>query len=251
MRRANETFERISGWSLHNDATIHDRFWAEELVLHRLRRTKAWQGRRDETCVQLLLPRPVTPRPRTPPRTYEFSSMVRPRLWLSFGWDHGKGRCDHGGELPQHGHLSQAQRQMASSGVASDAAATNRGRESKDVAAAEAAFNQAMLASDVKQLGLLSDSTFIMTRDNGNQVTQKQLLDFLSSGQLKYSRLETKETKVSLYGDTAVVRGVSLRQHSAIPGSTTGDCASGGLLYVDVREPGRRLEGCSHALSRP
>jgi hypothetical protein len=46
------------------------------------------------------------------------------------------------------------------------------------------------------------------------------LLDELRSGQLKYSKLETNNVTVSVHDDTAVVRGVSLRQRSAVPGST-------------------------------
>jgi len=40
---------------------------------------------------------------------------------------------------------------------------------------------------------------------------------------LKYSRLETNNVTVSVYGDAAVVRGVSVRQRSSIPGESTGD----------------------------
>jgi Domain of unknown function (DUF4440) len=51
-------------------------------------------------------------------------------------------------------------------------------------------------------------------------MTRKQLIDALSSGQLKYSKLETAKVTIVVYGDTAIVRGESLRQRSAIPGST-------------------------------
>src|SRR3989442_12470057 len=43
---------------------------------------------------------------------------------------------------------------------------------------------------------------------------------------LKYSQLQTNNVKVSVYGDTAVVRGVSPRQRSSIPGSGGGGDAS-------------------------
>jgi hypothetical protein len=58
-------------------------------------------------------------------------------------------------------------------------------------------------------------------RARGDHFARKQLLDQLGSGQLKYSKLETANVTVSVYGDTAVVRGVSQRQRSSFPGSTS------------------------------
>jgi hypothetical protein len=46
------------------------------------------------------------------------------------------------------------------------------------------------------------------------------LLDELGSGQLKYSKLETSDVSVAVYDDAAVVRGASLLERSAFPGST-------------------------------
>jgi hypothetical protein len=77
-----------------------------------------------------------------------------------------------------------------------------------------------MLAADLKTLETLADESFIWTHRDGRQVTKRQLLDELGSGQLKYSKLETNNVTVSVYDDTAVVRGASLRQRSAVPGST-------------------------------
>ena len=61
----------------------------------------------------------------------------------------------------------------------------------KEVAAAEAAFHQAMLAADIKKLESLTDESFIWTHRAGEQITRRQLLDELESGELKYSKLET------------------------------------------------------------
>src|SRR5438477_5590450 len=74
----------------------------------------------------------------------------------------------------------------------------------KEVAAAEAAFHRAVLSSDVKKLESLLDESFIWTHRAGEQMTRRQLLDELESGELKYSKLETNSVTVSVYGDTAV-----------------------------------------------
>src|SRR5262249_48805673 len=80
-------------------------------------------------------------------------------------------------------------------------------------------FHQALLAADVKKLESWTDESFIWTHHTGEQTTRPQLLDSLGSGRLKYSKLETSHVTVSVYGDTAVVRGVSPRQRVAFPGS--------------------------------
>jgi ketosteroid isomerase-like protein len=89
----------------------------------------------------------------------------------------------------------------------------------KEVAAAENAFHQAVLAADAKKLESLLDETFTWTDRTGEQTTRQQLLDALRSGQLKYSKLETSHLKMNVYGDAAVVRGESLRQRSSFPGA--------------------------------
>jgi uncharacterized protein DUF4440 len=94
----------------------------------------------------------------------------------------------------------------------------------KEVADTEAAFHRAVLAADTKTIESLTDESFIWTHRTGEQMTRQQLLDEISSGRLKYSKLETNNVRVSVYGDSAVVRGVSPRQRSSIPETPgTGD----------------------------
>ena len=92
----------------------------------------------------------------------------------------------------------------------------------KEVAVVETALNQATLAGDANRVDRLLDEGFIWTQHNGAQVTKQQVLANLRSGQLKYSKLETNNVQVSSYGDTAIVRGITIRQRSSMPGSTSG-----------------------------
>lgn len=79
--------------------------------------------------------------------------------------------------------------------------------ESKhDASDLDAALHQAIAMADVNKLTALTDPTFIWTK-NTSQVSLKQLLDDLSAGRLKYAKPETAKSSVSVYGDTAVVRG--------------------------------------------
>ena len=65
-----------------------------------------------------------------------------------------------------------------------------------------------------------------------DQPTRKQLLDNLSSGRLKYAMIETRDVKVTMHGDAAVVRGVSPRKRAAIPGSNIGDAEPFNAFYT-------------------
>lgn len=86
-----------------------------------------------------------------------------------------------------------------------------------EVGAAETAFHQAIIAADGQKLAALTDSSFIWTRPDG-QISQKQLIDDITSGRLKFAVLRNSNVVVSVYGDTAVVRGESERRRSAVPG---------------------------------
>ncbi|HEX6046449.1 MAG TPA: nuclear transport factor 2 family protein [Pyrinomonadaceae bacterium] len=105
--------------------------------------------------------------------------------------------------------------------------------ESKtDVATAEAAFHQAMLAGDGQKLSALTDDGFIWVRPDGERIGKKELVDSLTSGQLKFSKLENTKIIVSVHGDTAIVRGESTRQRSAVPGRVRADAVPALVFYT-------------------
>lgn len=79
----------------------------------------------------------------------------------------------------------------------------------QEVSEAEAAFHQAMLASDTTRLGSLIDERFIWMHPAGEQSMRQQLLDDVGSGRLKYSKAVTDSVTVSVHGDAAIVWGAS------------------------------------------
>lgn len=107
-------------------------------------------------------------------------------------------------------------------------------QESKDqVLAVEASLQQAILAADTNRLESLLAQSFVWTLHDGKQATAQELIDNLRSGRLKYLKLETKSVTASVYGDTAIVRGVTSRQRSSIPGATgTGDATPFESFYT-------------------
>jgi hypothetical protein len=84
----------------------------------------------------------------------------------------------------------------------------------------------------MKLLEAMADEGFVWTHSTGQQLTRKQMLDQLGMGQLKYSMLTTRDVTIAVYGTTAIVRGVSSRQRSAVPGSAAGDASPLTVFYT-------------------
>jgi len=216
-----------------NDAAMHDRFWAEDLIYTGSsgRRIGKADIMRDQRSA-------ATPRPAAPATTYTAediriqqygtTAIVAFRL---VGTTKRDNKTDIANFLNTGTFLKRNGKWQA---VSWQATRMPRPEEEtrKEVAEIETAFHQAILAADIKKLESLLDESFIWTHDAGQRVTRQQLLDQLGSNQLKYSKLETKNVVVSVYGDTAIVRGESLRQRSGIPGSTSGDASPFTVYYT-------------------
>lgn len=89
----------------------------------------------------------------------------------------------------------------------------------KELAALEESLNKAILGADTARLEQLLDESFIWTQHSGEQVTGKQFIENLRSGRLKYSQLENKNASIAIAGDAGIIRGVTVRQRSAVPSS--------------------------------
>jgi hypothetical protein len=215
--------EFLTGAS-RNDAAMHDRFWAEELIY------TGSSGRRiGKSDIMRDVRSAPAPKPGDPTTTYGAediriqqygdTAIVAFRL---------VGKTENDRRTLVTNYLNSGtflKRNGKWQAVSWQATRMPRSAEEVeevriDVASAHATFHQALLAADLKTLETSADESFIWTHHDGKQVTKRQLLDNLGSGQLKYSKLETNNVTVSVYADTAVVRGASLLQRSAFPGST-------------------------------
>lgn len=207
--------EFLAGAS-RNDAAIHDRFWADDVIY-----TGSGGRRRGKTDIMKDVRSAPAPKPGDPAtiytgediriQQYGNTAVVAFRL---VGTTERNGRTEvanflnSGTFLKRNGKWQVVNWQATRMPRPAD-------ETKKDVAAIEAAFHQATLAADVKTLASLLDESFIWTHRTGEQMTRQQLLEKLGSGQLKYVKLETSEVTVSVYGETAIVRGVSTRQYAA------------------------------------
>lgn len=74
-----------------------------------------------------------------------------------------------------------------------------------DLIALEKQFAQALVKGDVESLdGLVSDD-WIIIGPEGGVINKSAFLDVVKSGALTHSTMELDETRVRIYGDTAIV----------------------------------------------
>jgi ketosteroid isomerase-like protein len=216
-----------------NDAAMHDRFWAEDLIYTGSsgRRIGKADIMRDTRSASAPKPGdPATAYSAEDIRTQQYGATAIVAFRLV-------GTTRRGGKTETANYLNTGtflKRNGKWQVVSWQATRMPRSEEDarKEVAATEAAFHEAVLGSDVKKLESLLDESFIWTHRAGEQMTRKQLLDELESGELKYSKLETNNVTVSVYGDTAVVRGVSPRQRGSIPGEASDDASPFTIFYT-------------------
>jgi hypothetical protein len=196
-----------------NDAAMHDRFWAEDLIY-----TGSGGRRRNKTDVMHDVRSAPAPKAGDPKTTYTAedvriqqygaTAIVAFRL---VGTTEKDGTVQIANYLNTGTFLKRNGKWQVVNWQATKVPRTDA-ESAKEVAAVETAFHQAVLAADISKLESLLDETFIWTHRTGVQMTRKQLLEDLGSGRLKYSKIETKNVKVSVYSDTGIVRGVSPRQ---------------------------------------
>jgi hypothetical protein len=188
-----------------NDAATHDRFWADDLIYTRSagrRVTKA------EVMRDVRNARP--PRPDAPKtvftaediqiQQYGNTAVVAFRLVSTTDNKTVANNLNSGTFVKRDGKWQVVSWQSTRMPRSDE---ENR----KDVTAAEAALQQAMLTADTRRIATLTDQGFVWTQGDGSQMSREQLVEALTSGKLKYSKLETSNAVVSLFGETAIVRG--------------------------------------------
>ncbi len=72
----------------------------------------------------------------------------------------------------------------------------------------DAALHEAIVSADVDKLTALTDPTFVWTHGSV-QTTRQQLFDDLRAKKVKYGKPDPAKVSISVYGDTAIVRGES------------------------------------------
>jgi hypothetical protein len=200
------------------DPAIHERFWADDLIY-----TRSAGRRVSKSEVLHDVKATPTPEPGDPKTVYSAedvriqqygdTAIVAFRLVGTTTTEAGPkvSRFLNSGTFLKRNGKWQVVNWQATRMARSE-------EESKrEVTTAGTALFQSLLTADVKRLSSLTDPTFIWTHTDGQQMSRQQLITDLSEGRLKYSKLESDKVTTNVYGETAILRGESLRQRSSIP----------------------------------
>jgi len=196
--------EFLAGAS-RGDATIHERFWADDLIYTRS------AGRRVNKA-EVMHDVRTTPAPKpTDPKTIYTAEDIR---------------------IQQYGDTAVVAFRLVATTEKSIANLLNSGTfvkrngkwqvvnwqstrmprteaESKsEVTTADAALHEAIVSGDIDKLTALTDPTFVWTHGSV-QTTRQQLFDDLRAKKVKYGKPDPAKVSISVYGDTAIVRGES------------------------------------------
>jgi ketosteroid isomerase-like protein len=199
-----------------NDAAVHDRFWADDLIYTRSagRRVNKAEVMRDVRSAP-------APKPTDPKTVYTAEDIQIQQYGNTAVVAFRLVATTEAGGTKQVANLLNSGTFVKRDGkwqvVNWQSTRMPRGEaESKsEVATTEAAFHQALLAADADKLITLTDESFVWTKGTA-QLTRAQLLNDLKAGKLKYEKADSTKTSVSIYGDTAVTRGESQNPYTLV-----------------------------------
>lgn len=199
--------EFLAGAS-RNDAAIHDRFWADDLIY-----TRSAGRRVTKADVMRDVRNAPAPAPGAPTAVYTAediriqqygdTAIVAFRLVAT---------TDSAG-VKQVSHLLNSGTFVKRNGkwqvVNWQSTRMPRTDEETraDVGVAVDAFHQSLVSGEASKLGAVLDPGFIWTAHNGESINRKRLLDDLASGQFKFAKPDMSKSVISIWGDTAVVHG--------------------------------------------
>lgn len=205
-----------------NDAAVHDRFWADDLIYTRgagarVGKGEIMKGVRESPPAKPDDPKTVYTSENVRIQQYGSTAVVAFRL-VGTTEDAGKttvAKFYNTGTFAKRKGKWQAVAWQATRIPTAETDARTQ------VADLEAAYQKAILAADTKTLERLLHPSFVWTHTTGSKDTREQMLTDITSGKLRYSKLETSDVTINVYADTAVVRGVSPRRRAEGSGSET------------------------------
>ena len=192
-----------------NDPAVHDRFWADDLIY-----TRSAGRRVNKAEVMHDVRTAPAPNPNDPKTVYTAediriqqygdTAVVAFRLVATTdiaGTKHVANLLNSGTFVKRAGKWQVVNWQ-------STRMPRTEAESKTEVTAADAAFHQAMLSMDIDKLTALTDPGFAWTHGS-TTTTRQQLIDDLRGRKVKYEKPDAAKVSISIYGDTAIVRGES------------------------------------------
>ncbi len=188
-----------------NDVAVHEHFWADDLIYTRS------AGRRVNKA-EVMHDVRTTPAPKpTDPKTIYTAEDIRIQQYgntavvafrLVATTEKNVANLLNSGTFVKRNGKWQVVNWQSTRMPRTEA-------ESKsEVTTAGAAFHDAIMSADTDKLNTLTDQTFVWTH-GATQTTREQLIDDLRAQKVKYEKPDPAKVSISVYGDTAVMRGES------------------------------------------
>jgi ketosteroid isomerase-like protein len=190
-----------------NDAAIHERFWADDLIYtrsagRRVNKAEVMRDVRNAPAPKPTDPKTVYTAEDIQIQQYGDTAVVAFRLVAT---------TDTGGtkqvaNLLNSGTFVKRNGKWQVVNWQSTRMPRTEEESKSEVTTANAALHQAIFARDRDKLSALTDASFMLTRAR-EQVTRQQLFDEMNTAGFKYEKPDTGKVSISVYGDTAIVRG--------------------------------------------
>jgi len=188
-----------------NDVAVHERFWADDLIY-----TRSAGRRVNKAEVMHDVRSAPAPKP-TDPKTIYTAEDIRIQQYgdaavvafrLVATTEKSVANLLNSGTFVKRNGKWQVVNWQSTRMPRTEA-------ESKtEVTTADAALHEAIVSGDVDKLTALTDPTFVWTHGSV-QTTRQQLFDDLRAKRVKYGKPDPAKVSISVYGDTAIVRGES------------------------------------------
>ncbi len=192
-----------------NDAAIHERFWADDLIY-----TRSAGRRVNKAEVMHDVRSAPAPKPTDPKTVYtaediqiqEYGNTAIVAFRLVATTETGGAR--HVANLLNSGTFVKRDGKWQVVNWQSTRMPRTEAESKSEVTAANSALHQAIRSANLDQITALTDATFVWTHGNV-QTTQQQLLDDLRAQKVKYEKPDPAKVSISVYGDTAIARGAN------------------------------------------
>jgi ketosteroid isomerase-like protein len=190
-----------------NDAAIHERFWADDLIYtrsagRRVNKAEVMQDVRSAPAPKPTDPKTIYTAEDIRIQQYGNTAVVAFRLVATTE----TGGAKYVANLLNSGTFVKREGKWQVVNWQSTRMPRTEAESKSEVTAADAGFHQALLSADVEKLSALTDQTFIWTH-GAQRMSRQQLLDDVRAGKLKFGNRNAERMSVSVYGDTAIVRG--------------------------------------------
>jgi len=192
-----------------NDAAIHERFWADDLIYtrsagRRVNKAEVMHDVRTAPVAKPTDPKTVYTAEDIRIQQYGDTAVVAFRLVATTETGGAKYVANllNSGTFVKRGGKWQVVNWQSTRMPRTEA-------ESKgEVATAAAALHEAMSSGDIDKLTALTDPGFVWTHGSA-ETARQQLFDDLRARKVKYGKTDPAKVSISVYGDTAIVRGES------------------------------------------